>query len=150
MMVMMADPYKNSPASLGSATQDNNVDEKADWLDEAFGQAVAASMLEGVDERFAVAKHDELDMLLPGHLEQKREEVQKDREDVVAFVPDVAKKALQPMETSVREMVTAVVSRSHLVARVASLEGNCEQNRKDVTGSAVRFFSHRRWTSAIA
>lgn len=64
-------------------------------------------MREALVERFAVVKQDVSDVL-QREFEQEREKATKDMEDVVTFVPDVAKKALSPMETSGSDMAVAV------------------------------------------
>lgn len=132
--------FKDSHASLGSATQGRNASEKALWLDEALAQTAATTMHEEVYERFAVVKQDLLDMLQK-EFEQEREKATKDIDDVVSFVLGVVKKALQWVETAVSTMATAVVYVSHLVEQVASLEGNYEQHRTGAASFAVRFLN---------
>lgn len=59
--------------------------------------------------------------------------------NVLGYVPDIVRKALQPIEAQVSDMATAVGSFSQLVAEVTVMESIIDQNRKDVASFAFRF-----------
>lgn len=103
--------------------QDENMEIYPDRL-ASVGSATHDKIIEGVQQ--------EMNTMMQKELVLEREKVTQDMQSVLSCVPDLVRKALQPIEVHVSEMATVAGSFS----KVTVMENNIDHNRKGVASFA--------------